>query len=111
MTSDELEGMEVALEVRLPAFFRTAALEGRLAKLLNADARSAIAITRAFRAGDFGDENWPNHLLAFADNGSGDFFCLDLSTSAKAVLCRDHETLEITHEADDFDAWLEDYET
>ena len=109
MTPHDLQFMEVRLDVTLPAFYKTAALDGRLGKLLNADATSVTAITRAFRAGEFGDESWPHHFFAFADNGCGDHFCLDLSKSGMAVLCRDHETLEVNHEADDFDTWLKEY--
>jgi hypothetical protein len=106
--ADELDAIERALGVRLPPAYRSAAEAGRLQRLLNADPTSVVAINRAFRAGEFGDRDWPHHIVAFADDGGGNHFCLDLSAPATSrVLCRDHETLELVAEADDFERWLE----
>lgn len=106
MNRDELDALESALSVTLPAYYRSAALDGRLDRLLNSDANSITAINRAFRQGDFGDEAWPHHMFAFGDDGGGNMFCLDLSTPNNNVFRRDHETLELIPEAADFDAWL-----
>jgi hypothetical protein len=106
--TDELDSIERALDIRLPRAYHSAAEAGRLQRLLNADSTSVIAINRAFREGEFGDRDWPNHMFAFADDGGGNHFCLDLSSpGASHVLCRDHETLELMAEADDFERWLE----
>ena len=90
----------------MPAAYRAAATSGRLEELPNSDARSVVAITRAFRNGDFGDREWPASLFAFADDGGGNHFCIDLSSPRSRVVCRDHETLELVPESDDFDEWL-----
>ena len=107
MQADDLDAIERELGIRLPTVYRAAAEAGRLAGLLNADRRSVVAINRAFRNGDFGDRDWPPHMFAFADDGGGNSFCLDLSTGRSRVVCRDHETLELVPEADDFEQWLE----
>jgi hypothetical protein len=106
--AEELDSIERALGIQLPGVYRSAAEAGRLERRLNADATSVIAINLAFRAGEFGDRDWPHDKFAFADDGSGNFFCLDLSSpEGRHVLCRDHETLELAPEADDFERWLE----
>jgi len=102
----DLDKVEKSLGVDLPAYYRKAATEGRLTGLLNADAQSVTAINNAFRNGEFDDEDWPYYILAFADNGYGDFYFLDLSAQNSKVLIRDHETLERDLEADNFDEWL-----
>ena len=108
MKTEELDAIERALSIRLPRAYRSAAEAGRLQRLLNADHTSVVAINRAFRAGEFGDRDWPHHMFAFADDGGGNHFCLDLSVPGGShVLCRDHETLELVPEADDFERWLE----
>jgi hypothetical protein len=106
--ASELDAIERVLGVDLPPAYRAAAVSGRLERLLNADSTSVIAINRALRAGDFSDRNWPHHMFAIADDGSGNLFCLDLSSREPSrVLCRDHETLELLAEAIDFERWLE----
>ena len=42
----------------------------------------------------------------FGDDGGGNFFCLDLSSPSTKVLLRYHETLELLHEAGEFEPWL-----
>ena len=108
MNIQDLDKVEKSLDVDLPAYYRKAVTEGRVAGLLNADAQSVTAINIAFRNGEFGDKDWLSHVFAFAfaDNGSGDFYCLDLSAQHSKVLIRDHETFERNQEADDFDEWL-----
>lgn len=106
MTHDELEGLERALGITLPAAYLRAVMAGRLRAFQNADPGSVAAITQAFRAGDFGDPAWPPGLFAFADNGMGDHYCLDASRQDTRVFRRDHETLEIVEEHPDFEAWL-----
>jgi hypothetical protein len=106
LDSTELDSLEQSLGISLPHYYRDSATQGRLAGLLNADAQSVAAINNAFRSGEFGDEGWPVHIFAFADNGAGDFYCLDISSPGSEVLFRDHETLEREREADDFDEWL-----
>jgi len=93
MRSVDLDGIEQALGIKLPVAYRAAATEGRLEGLLNSDAGSVVAITHAFRNGDFGDRDWPATLFAFADDGAGNHFCIDLSSPRSRVVCRDHETL------------------
>ena len=70
MRSVDLDGIEQALGIKLPVAYRAAATEGRLEGLLNSDAGSVVAITHAFRNGDFGDRDWPATLFAFADDGA-----------------------------------------
>ena len=108
MKTEELDSIEQALGIRLPSAYRSAAEAGRLQRLLNSDSTSVIAINRAFREGEFDDLDWPHHMFAFADDGGGNHFCLDLSSpEGSRVLRRDHETLELIPEADDFERWLE----
>ena len=52
MQSADLDEIEQALGISLPAAYRAAATSGRLEELPNSDARSVVAITRAFRNGD-----------------------------------------------------------
>src|SRR5205814_9640236 len=108
LQADEVAEIERTRGVRVPPGYRSAAEAGCLERLLNADPTSVVAINRVLRAGEFGDRDWPHHMFAFADNGGGNHFCLDLSAPATSrVLCRDHETLELVPEADDFERWLE----
>ncbi len=108
MNQDELDAIAKGLGITLPGFYRSAALAGRLepAGIINTDARSVIAINHALRDGEFGDEDWPKHVFAFGDDGGGNFFCLDLSSPGTKVLLRHHETLELLHEAGEFEPWL-----
>jgi hypothetical protein len=102
----ELDAIESALGIRLPPAYRAAAEAGHLDRLLNADLASVVAINRALRDGDFGDSDWPHGMFAFADDGGGNHFCLDLSAPRLRVLSRDHETLEVGTEAEDLETWL-----
>ena len=106
MTNDDLRMIEDRLRITLPEFYRRAAIDGRLANVLNSDATSVVAINEAYRSGEFGDLDWPNQRLAFGNDGAGDSFCLDLTSDNRRVLSRDHETLEISVLAHDFDPWL-----
>ena len=107
MRAKELDAIEQALGIKLPSVYRSAAEAGRLNRLLNADGNSLVAINRAFRAGEFGDHDWPHHIFAFADDGGGNYFCLDVSGVGSQVFRRDHETLELVLEAEEFERWLD----
>ena len=107
MTESELNSIETALGLSLPEFYRQAAIDGLLTRVLNSNAQSVVAINGAFRNGEFGDTDWPAHLFAFGDDGAGNFYCLDVSGDSEEVLLRDHETLEIAAEADSFLQWID----
>ena len=106
MTPDDIADIEAQLGVVLPKAYVQAALADRFADPVHDDAQSIIAINSAFRAGEFGDENWSSKLVAIGHDGGGNYFCLDTGAPDGGVYLRDHETLEVAKEYESFDEFL-----
>ena len=106
MTQDDVENIEAQLHIVLPQPYIQAALAGQFADPIHDDAQSIIGINSAFRAGDFGDEDWRGHLIAIGHDGAGNYFCLDTESPESGVYVRDHETLNISKQFDSFAAFL-----
>jgi len=71
MTRDDIANIEAQLDVVLPKAYVQAALAGRFPDPVHDDAQSIIAVNSAFRAGDFGDQNWRRNLVAIGHDGGG----------------------------------------
>ena len=109
MTNEEILMIEAQLEVVLPSYYKQAALAGRFAEPIHADAKTIVAINRAFRNGDFGDEQWHHQMVAIGHDGGGNYFCLSTNSPDSGVYLRDHETLEVALEYDSFDAFVSEW--
>jgi SMI1-KNR4 cell-wall len=109
MTQEEIASIEANLDVVLPQPYKEAALAGRFADPIHDDAKSIIAINFAFRAGDYGDNGWRNNLVAIGHDGGGNYFCLDTDSFDSVVYVRDHETLNVSKEYDNFDAFVAEW--
>ena len=106
MTNEDIATIEAQLEVVLPSYYKLVALAGRFADPIHDDAKTIVAINRAFRNGDFGDEEWHHQMVAIGHDGSGNYFCLRTDSPSSGVYLRDHETLAVTQEYDTFDAFV-----
>jgi hypothetical protein len=106
MTDNDVKLIEARLGVALPERYKDAALAGQLKDPIHDDSQSIIAINTAFRAGEFGDQQWRPSLIAFGHDGAGNYYCFDSDAFDSGIYMRDHETLEITKEYDTFDEFL-----
>jgi len=106
MKAADINDLERSLEISVPPCYGDAVSKGLLSGFMNADSQSVTGINTGLRNGDFGDTDWPHNLFAFADDGCGSFYCLDLSLENVPVLIRDHETLELKPAGDRFTDWI-----
>ena len=120
MTSEDLDRIESALGITLPASYRRrvspfpipAAADNTDLGLWD-DADRLIAYNRELRRGAPGGvPPWPSHFFAIGDPGDGSPFALDLRD--ESVWWVDHSGLDnagTSREVESFDAWATEYIT
>ena len=109
MTTQDLDQIEKELNLTLPSEFRSIAGSRIFQDPIHDEAQPIFKITQSFRTGEFGDENWPNDLVAFGHDGCGNYFCFYASNFVSGIFIRDHETLEVIKEYVSFGKFLEEW--
>jgi hypothetical protein len=112
MTHTELDHLEHDVGHPLPERYRAVMLAYPLDPK-DSNARIALcdhlehllALNAELREGEFADE-WSPDRLVIGSSPCGDSYFLDLTGRSSAVWMWDHETHEITVEADDLDAFV-----
>lgn len=120
MTDAELDEIESALDIQLPASYRKTmrsfpipAYVGNSDAYLWDDASKLIEENLLLRKGDGGSAKpWPQHFYCLGRAGGGDVNALDLRTPEAAVWWVDHSHLDLpssfqSHAS--FDAWLAEF--
>jgi hypothetical protein len=111
MTNANLDRLEQNAEHPLPERYRAVMLAYPLdpkdcnARIVLCDCiEHLLALNAKLREGEFADE-WSSDRLVIGSSPCGDTYFLDLTGRSSAVWMWDHETHELTVEADDLDAY------
>ncbi|MBI1784165.1 SMI1/KNR4 family protein [Candidatus Sumerlaeota bacterium] len=109
MTNEDIDDIERALAIQLPLDYRKAAVTDIFKHTIYHDPNSIVRVNQSYRAGEFGDKDWPMDLFAFGHDGAGNDYCIRLDPPNYPVFLRDHETLEIHPDRKAFAHWLDHY--
>ncbi len=124
MTDADLDRIESALGLALPAFYRRFMLDyprwlaqkqprwSDVEKWELADDPERVIgfnrYVRGFRPGAFFDDRtWPNHYFVIGSERNQNWFFLDLAGGSEAVFLYHHEEGEVRHEADSLPGYCE----
>jgi len=111
MTASDLESIESALAIALPAEYRAAMrayplnpADANSQIALRDDARAVIAFNRFLR--DQFPGEWEPGYFAIGNSPAGDPYFLDLAAGCPGVWLWDHESHAAAAEAADFGSWV-----